>query len=113
MLARAILSLSLDHVRRFLQLTKLEIGIRIIRIHQHTDRRSSRKNFVQKPQTLGLQCRPEQAHARDIAFRSIEACDEASLDRIGGTNEDDWNLSGRCFCHFSWIASASSRRKIL
>ena len=41
--------LSFDHASRFLQLSQLEIGILIIGIYQHTNRRGSSNNFVQKP----------------------------------------------------------------
>src|SRR3954463_5241196 len=87
--------LSFDRACRFLQLAQLEIGSRIRRVDQHTNRRGSRNKLVQKLQTLGLQFRPEKAYARDIAPGSIKARDEAEHDRIAGTDKDNRNLR-RC-----------------
>ena len=36
-------------------------------------------------------------HARDVAFRTVEACDKANRDRIAADAEDDWNCPGRRF----------------
>src|SRR3982074_3215860 len=58
---------SFDHPCRGLQLAQLEIGSRVPRVDQHTNRRRSRNKLVQKLQTLGLQFRPKQAHACNIA----------------------------------------------
>ena len=86
--------LSFDHACRCLQLAQLEIGSRIRRVDQHTNGRGSRNKLVQKLQTLGLQFRPEKAHARDIAPGSIKARDEAEHDRIAGADKDNRNLRG-------------------
>ena len=98
--------LSLDRACRFLHLAQLAIGIRISRIHQHSDRRGAGDDFIQQPQTLGLQFRPEQAEPRDIAAGAVEARDDASLDRIGGANEDDRDRRGRRYYRFRRIGAA-------
>src|SRR5712664_904247 len=86
--------LSFDHACCFLQLAQLESGRGVHRVDQHTYRRSSRNKLVQKLQTLGLQFRPEKTHARDVALRPINACDEASHDWIAGADKDNRNLGG-------------------
>jgi hypothetical protein len=71
---------------------------------------------VQKLQTLGLQFRPEKAHARDVAPGSIKARDEAEHDRIAGADKDNRNLRGcrlgyRCRRVFAAITSGASEAR--
>lgn len=64
---------------------------------------------MHKPESFGLQCRSEQAHAGDIASRSTEAHDDADLDRIGGADEDDRDCGGCRFCNFCGVATAGGQ----
>ena len=51
---------------------------------------------MQQLQALSLQRRAELANACDIAARSIKAGNEAQLDRVNATGEDDWKRRGCC-----------------
>src|SRR5262245_35201633 len=79
------LDFSVDARLRLLQFAQLQIGSRILRVQQDSNRSASGSNLVQKAQALGLQCRPEHAYSGNIASRTIEARDETGLDRVGTT----------------------------
>ena len=49
---------------------------------------------MQKGQTLGLQCLPQQTHARNVAPRPVKARDDADHDWIAGADKDNRNLRG-------------------
>jgi hypothetical protein len=59
------------------------------RVHERANDRDLRLEVVQKPKTLGRQLRPEKRHASEIAARSIEALNEAGIDRVTAIHEDD------------------------
>src|SRR5258708_214111 len=71
------------------------LGTRKGRIHQHRDRARFRNEFVQQLYALGLQRRREKAHARHVAAWSVEAGNEAELDRVVAHLENNRNRRGR------------------
>ena len=95
--------------RRLPHFLRLGFRLRIVRVDEGGDRRCLGHQFVQQLQTFSVQRSPDQAHAGDIAARSIEAGDEAGLDWIGGTDEDNWNCGGRSSCSPRRVAAASSK----
>src|SRR5581483_10713392 len=52
------------------------------RIHQHSDRRRVRQQFVQHSEPFGFQCGAQEAHTRRIAAGTVEACHKPELDWV-------------------------------
>ena len=53
-------------------------------------------DLAQQLESLCRQRAVEKTHARNIATRSAEACDEAIRDRIVPASKDDWHRRGCC-----------------
>src|SRR5262249_2106760 len=59
----------IDTARGRLQFWKLHAGVRTVRIAEHRDQSSRRKERAQQFQALGLNARRHQIHPRDVAAR--------------------------------------------
>src|SRR6266567_7556732 len=80
---------------RILDVFKLPFGIWISRVHEKRDLARGGHQLMQQPKPLSLQIGGEEAHARNVAARSIETGDQAELDRITAIRKNDRN-SMRC-----------------
>jgi hypothetical protein len=54
---------------------------------------------MEQSQSLGLQIRREDAYASDIAARPVDTGNEAHLDRIGASDENNRYYAGRSLRH--------------
>src|SRR2546429_7791127 len=72
------------------------IGTRKSGVHEHADHAGIWNQLMQQLQALSLQRSAELADACDVAAWSVEAGNEAELDRVNATGEDDWKRRGRC-----------------
>ena len=81
--------------RRHLRLVQLQLGIRIVRVHEHGDDGGIGNELVQQLQSLRREQIGEEGDARDIAARPVEAGDKSVLDRVAAETEDDRYRCGR------------------
>ena len=84
-----------ERARRSLGLIQFQLGIRIVRVHQHGDDRGVGNELVQQLQSLRREQIGEESDARDIAARPVEARDKSVLDRVAAETEDDRDRCGR------------------
>ena len=68
------------------------------RIDEKADRCRRGHDFVQQLKTLCDQRLGEEAHACDVAARTVEACNEAKLDGVAADCKYDRNRRGRRLC---------------
>jgi len=73
----------------------LRLGIRVVRVDEHTDHCEGRHQFVQQLEVLRPQRSADKGHAGQVAARLVEAGDEAGRDRVFGGREDDGDRRGR------------------
>jgi hypothetical protein len=95
-----------DGATRFLQVSRLDFKFNKVRVAQHGDDGSLGNQLVQQPEQLGRQGSNDKDDARDVAARSVEACDQASSDRIGSYDEYDRRRRG---CGFSCLRRSTAR----
>src|SRR6516165_3878096 len=87
-----------DGAGRALHVPYLCLGLWIIWIYQECNQRCSRHKFVQQLESLCFEFHGQQGDAGYIPSRSIEAGDEANLNRVGTNGEDDRNRRGCVLC---------------
>src|SRR5215471_2654839 len=68
---------------------------RTLKVHEQSNHRCFRDQFVRKPQGLRAQVGDEKAAPCDVAARSAHACNESRFDRIASARENNWNGGGR------------------
>ncbi|HTM74928.1 MAG TPA: hypothetical protein VL198_17005 [Pseudolabrys sp.] len=73
---------------------QLPVSIRIVFIGQHADQSALRDQLAQKSEPLCLESRRNQAQARCIAARIVEAVDKTDDDRIAIDDKDDGDFTG-------------------
>jgi hypothetical protein len=72
-----------EDARRILRFPRFGLGPDTARIEQKTDRCGRGQDFVQQFKTLRGQSRGEEAHARDVATRTVETRDFAASTAAG------------------------------
>ena len=72
------------------------IGPRKGRVHEQSQHGGVGNQFMQQLQALSLQRSAELADARSIAAWPVKAGNEAQLDRVDTTGENDWQRRGCC-----------------
>ena len=85
---------------------ELGLEFKIVWVAQHGDDGSRGNQLVQQPEQLGRQGSNDKDDARDVAARSVEACDQASSDRIGSHDEYDRRRRG---CGFDCVRHPTAR----
>src|SRR5215831_17814442 len=78
-----------------LQFGRLTLCFGTLRVHEQSDHRCFRDQFVQKPQGLRAQVGDEKAAPCEVAVRSAHARNESRFDRIASARENNWNGGGR------------------
>lgn len=85
-----------------LNLTYLEFGKKISRVHEEGGCCGMRPQFTEQPQPLRLHFGNKRADTREVGTGTTEAGDEAAFDRVGATREHDWYDRGRRLGRQGW-----------
>src|SRR5262249_53453683 len=86
-----------DRVGCLLNISRLRLKIRIVRVEEHADQSCCWNEIVQEPDPLCLNSRQQKIYPCRVAAWPVEAGDEAELDRVVAGTEDDRNGRGCCF----------------
>src|SRR5262245_41769027 len=95
-----------DDATRFLQVSRLGLEFKKVRVAQHGDDGSCGHQLVQQSEQLGGQGSNDKDDAGDVAARSVEACDQTSSDGIGSYDEYDRRRRG---CGFGCVRRPTAR----
>jgi hypothetical protein len=72
---------------------------RVGRVDKECDRSFCRLELMQQFEAMCGRYSLLLGYARDVSFRTAEACDKANRDRIAADGEDDWNAESRNAAH--------------
>src|SRR5262249_1279286 len=87
-----------DSARRGLHISRVDLGIRVVRVHQYADQRDSWYKFTQQLQTFRDQRVGELRHAGQVAARPVQRCDQPSVDWIASDDKHDRYCRSCCLC---------------
>ena len=90
--------LQAERLRARLDVTDERLARRVLEVCHHGDRFGGWHHRQQEFEPLSAERRGQIGQAGGVAARAVETGDEAEFDRIGGSDEHDWNGRSRASC---------------